>query len=91
MRKLLSDSILDLRKCPSRKTHGSESECFLVWALPKVKNQIRKQCSHKVLYNFSPKFFVELFSLYLSSKKNISNCLVNTCAEGFRVFFKVKI
>ena len=65
MRKLFSDSILNLGKCPNWKTHESESACFLVWALPKVQNQIEKHFSHKILYNFLTKFFLERFSLNL--------------------------
>ena len=34
MKNMFLDSILDLRKCPNRKTH--ESACFLVGALCKV-------------------------------------------------------
>ena len=37
MRKLCSKMILDLKKCPNKKTHESESVGFRVWALPKVK------------------------------------------------------
>ena len=40
MGKMLSDSILDLGKCPNRKTHESESACFPVGALPEVQNRI---------------------------------------------------
>ena len=34
---------------------------FLVEALPKVRNKIRKQFSYKVLYNYIPKYFLERF------------------------------
>ena len=37
MRTMLSDSILDLKKCPNRKTHESESACFPVEALCEVQ------------------------------------------------------
>ena len=50
MRKMLSESILDLGKCPNQKTHESESACFLVGALGNVQNRILKQFSHKVLF-----------------------------------------
>jgi hypothetical protein len=39
MRKMLSDSIFDLGKCPNQKTPESESAGFLVWTLPVVRNQ----------------------------------------------------
>ena len=37
MGKMLSDSILDLWKCPNRKTHESKSVCFPVGALCEVQ------------------------------------------------------
>ena len=40
MSKMLSDSILDLEKCPNPKMHESESACFPVEALCKVQNPI---------------------------------------------------
>ena len=55
MRKMHSYSILDLGKCPNRKTHDSESACFLVGALPEVQNWIWKHFSHKVLYYYNSK------------------------------------
>ena len=67
---MLSDSIKDLGKCPNRKMHESESACFPVGALCKVQNQILKHFSHKVLYNFYSKFFLEQFGLYLTKSKN---------------------
>ena len=41
MRKMLSDSILDLRKCPNRKTHESESAYFWFghFARSKIKSE----------------------------------------------------
>ena len=35
---MLTDSILDLGKCPNRKTHESESACFPLWALCEAQN-----------------------------------------------------
>ena len=35
--------------------------CFLVRALPKVRDQIRKQFFDKVLHNYCSNFFVERF------------------------------
>ena len=52
MRKLLLDSVLDIRNYPNQKTHESESACLLVWALPEFQNHGKKQFSHQVLYNF---------------------------------------
>ena len=40
MRKMLSDLILDLGKCPNRKTCTFTFMHFPVGALPKVQNQI---------------------------------------------------
>ena len=88
MGKLLSDSILDLGKFPDQKTHESESACFLVRALPEIKNQIRKQFSHKVLYNYITKFFFGAFrSIFKKVKKWIYHCIFKSCAEGFKGFF----
>ena len=44
---MLSETILDLGKCPNQKTHESESAGFLIWALPEVKNCFRKQFDTK--------------------------------------------
>ena len=57
MRKLLSKLILNFGKCPSQKTHESESAGFLVRTLPVVRNQFWKQFSNKVLYNYKSKFY----------------------------------
>ena len=54
MRKMFSDSILDLRKCPNRKLHESESACFPVGVLHVVQ-----------LY-----YFLERLGLYLTESKN---------------------
>ena len=69
-RKMLSESILDLGKCPNQKMHESESACFPVEALCKAQNCIWKQFSHKVLFNYYSKFYLERFSLYLTKSKN---------------------
>ena len=42
MRKLLSDSILDLAKCPNRKTYTFTFMCFPIGAHPKVQNWLWK-------------------------------------------------
>ena len=68
MRKMLSDSILDLGKCPNQKTHESENACFLVGALCEVKNRIWKHFSHKVLYNYYSTFFCVSDYTFLSQK-----------------------
>ena len=85
---MLSDSILDLGKCPNRKTHESESACFPVGALPKVQNWIWKHFSHKVLYNYYSKKNCGAFRpLFNKVKKWISHCIFKSCAEGLRFFF----
>ena len=71
MRKMLSDSILDLGKCPNRKMHESESACFPVGALSEVQNRISKHFSHEVLYNLYSYFFLERVGLYLTKSRNI--------------------
>ena len=38
MKKMLSDKILNLWKCPNQKIHESENACFPVRALCKVQN-----------------------------------------------------
>ena len=63
---LLLESILDLGKCSNQKTHESESTGFLVWALPEVQNEFRKQFFNQVLYNFYSKQICGPFCL----KKN---------------------
>ena len=87
MRKMLSEPILDLRKCPNWKTHESESAGFLVGALHKVWNQIWKQFSHKVLYNYYSNFFWALRSICNKVKKWISHYFFKSCAKGFKCFF----
>ena len=73
---MLSETILDLRKCPNKKTHESESAGFLIWALPEVKNCFQKQYLHKVLYNYYSKFFCGAFCLKkFALKKWISHCI----------------
>ena len=52
MRKVLSELILDLRKCPNQKMHQHESAGFtqiLIGALPEVQNQLLKK---KLLIKF---------------------------------------
>ena len=51
MGKMLSDSILDLRKCPNRKMQESESACFPVGALLKVQHFVTAK--PKVTLNYS--------------------------------------
>ena len=70
MRKMFSESILDLGKCPNRKMHESESAGFLDRALPEVQNRFRKHFSHKVLYNSCSKFIFwsVLVNIYKSKK-----------------------
>ena len=63
MRKLSSNSILDLGKCPNLKTH--ESACFPAGPLRKIQKWIRKHFSHKVLYNHYSKKNLERFAFYL--------------------------
>ena len=50
--------------------HESESACFLIWALPTVKNMFLKQFSNKMLYNYYSKKNLERFGQYL--KKSIT-------------------
>ena len=71
MRKLLSDSIFDLEKCPYRKTH--ERESFPVGVLCKVQNWIWKQFSQKVLWNYCPKknWSLLVYIFFLLNKKYI--------------------
>ena len=57
MRKLLSDLIFDLAKCPNRKTCIFTFMRFPIWALPKVQNWFWKHFSHKVVYNYCSNFY----------------------------------
>ena len=70
---LLSELILDLRRCPNQKTHESEIAGFLLWALPEVQNQIRKQIWLKNIPNYMTKFnFWVLWSIIKKVKKKIN-------------------
>ena len=65
--------------------------CFLVWALPKVRDQIRKQFFDKVLYNYSSKFFLERFGQYLKKSKNgFPIVFSNLARKGSGVFFQAR-
>ena len=55
MRKMLSESILDLGKCPNRKMHESESAGFLDGALPESSFLI-KSCEITTLNLFCEAF-----------------------------------
>ena len=55
MGKLLSNSILDLAKCPNQKTCTFTFMCFPIGALPEVQNLFCKHFAHKVLYNYCSK------------------------------------
>ena len=69
MKKMLSDSILDLAKCPNRKTCTFTFMRFSFGALSEVQNWIWKHFSHKVLYNYCSKIFLEIFGSYLRKSK----------------------
>ena len=91
MGKLLSDSILDLGNCPNFKTCTFTFMHFPVGALPEVQNRIRKQFSHKVLYSFLTKFFLERFGQYLKkSKKGFPIVFSNLARKGSRGFFQAR-
>ena len=62
IQKLLSETILDLWKCPNQKTHESESTGSLVWALPEVQNWFQRQFVNQVLYNYHLEFLAALSS-----------------------------
>ena len=68
---LLSESILDLGKCPNRKMHESESAGFLDWALSKVQNRFQKHFSHKVLYTYCSNFFLWRVSVNIYKSKEM--------------------
>ena len=48
MRKMLSNSILDLGKCPNWKMHKSESACFLIGHF--AKSKIESELSFPIKY-----------------------------------------
>ena len=87
MRKMLSDSILDLGKCPNRQMHESESAFFPVGALCEAQNWIRKHFSRKVLYNYYLKKKLEPFSLYLTTSKNWFPIVLSNLARKGSFFF----
>ena len=67
----------DLRKCLNQKTckyqylcarNNAYFMCFLVRKLPKVRDQIGKHFSDKVLYNYCSKYFLVHFGQYLKKK-----------------------
>ena len=65
MGKLLSEIMLDLKKCPNHKMHESES----AWAVRKVQHHFQNQFSHKVIYKYCLIFFLKHFGQYLTKKK----------------------
>ena len=83
MRKMLSETILDLGKGPNQKMHESEKACFLVGALRKVQNQIWKQ----LLYNYYYKKIGAFWLIFNKVKKWISHGILKSCMEGFGFFF----
>ena len=79
MSKLLSNSILDLAKCPNQKTCTFTFMHFPIGALPEVQNLFWNLFSHKVLYNYYSNFCLfEFFDLYLIKSKN-----------GFPIVFQI--
>ena len=91
MRKMLSNSILDLGKCPNRKLCTFTFMRFLVGAFPKVQNRIWKHFPHKVLYNYNSKLFLERFCLYLTKSKNgFPIVFPNLARKGSTVFFQAR-
>ena len=91
MRKMLSDSIFDLKKCPNQKTHENESTCFPVGALCEVLNRIWEHFSHKVLHNYYSKKKLDCFGLYLTKSKNgFSIVFSNLVRKGSRGFFQAR-
>ena len=64
MRKILSDSILDLAKCPNRKTCTFTFMHFPVETLPRSKME-SESISHKVLYNYNLKTKFGSASVYI--------------------------
>ena len=54
---MVSETVLDLRKCPNQKTHERESAVFLVWALPKVKAVFYTKSYIITILNFFPIVF----------------------------------
>ena len=91
MRKMLSDSILDLRKRHNRKTCTFTFMRFPPGALPEVQNWIWKHFSHKVLYTYYSKKKLECFGSYLTKWKNgfpIASINLARKCSGF--FFKAR-
>ena len=85
---MLSDSILDLAKCPNLKTHTFTFMSFPVGELPNVQNWILKHFSHKVLYNYYYKsFFWAFWFIFNKVKKIISHCILNLARKGSGFFF----
>ena len=71
MRKMLSDSVLDLGKCPHRKTHESESACFLAVHCNAV-HCTALDCTQKPLRFYSVSC-IYVFSSSSSSRQNALN------------------
>ena len=87
MRKMLSDSMLDLAKCPNRKMHKSEPACFLLGHSPRSKIKSEKN-SHKVCINYCSKFFLEAFlSIVKKVKKRGFPIVFSNLAQKGYFFF----
>ena len=57
-----------------------------------VQNRIWKHFSHKVLYNYYSKFFLERFGLYWTKLKNgLPNVFSNLAQKGLRGFFRSQV
>ena len=79
---MLSDQILDLRKCPNRKTHESESACFPVGALPNESIFLIKYYIITVIKKNGA-----FWPIFNKVKKWISHCIFKSFAEGVKGFF----
>ena len=75
MRKMFSDSILDLGKCPNPKTHESESACFQVghFARSKIKSKSI--------------FLIKYYIITILKKFGAIRCIFNKVKNGFPIVF----
>ena len=81
IKKLLSDLVPDLGRCPNHNTHEIRKYMYLraFWFRHFLRSRIKSKSIffYKVLYNYCSTFFLETFCLKkLRSKKWISHCIV---------------
>ena len=89
MRKLLSDTILDLGKCPNRKTY---TFTFIFRLAHFLRSKIEYEGIFLIKhYIITSQIFFGVFRpIFNKFKKLISHFIFKSCAEGFKGFFQAR-